>query len=72
MDISYFINYSSVDDSEISPYIMEDMINSTIEGLRPSIPEPLEIDQLDINFGDFIGESLIRSNILFCILKSSF
>jgi hypothetical protein len=51
------------DDSEISPYIMEDLINSTIEGLRPSIPEPLEIDQLDINFGDFIGESLISGNL---------
>jgi hypothetical protein len=51
------------DDSEISPYIMEGMINSTIEGLRPSIPEPLEIDQLDINFGDFIGESLISGNL---------
>ncbi|XP_044267644.1 uncharacterized protein LOC123013276 [Tribolium madens] len=36
----------------IDPYIFEDIINSTIESLRPSIPDPLQIDNLPLSFPD--------------------
>ncbi|KYB27167.1 uncharacterized protein LOC103313095 [Tribolium castaneum] len=36
----------------IDPYIFEDLINKTIESLRPSIPDPLQIDNLPLSFPD--------------------
>ncbi|CAH1369436.1 unnamed protein product [Tenebrio molitor] len=40
--------------SNIEPYIMEDLINSTIEGIRADIPDPLLIDNLTITIPEEI------------------
>ncbi|XP_063907366.1 uncharacterized protein LOC135125645 [Zophobas morio] len=36
-------------ETSIDPYVFEDIINSTIEGYRPDIPDPLLIDTYEIS-----------------------
>ncbi|XP_044267606.1 uncharacterized protein LOC123013246 [Tribolium madens] len=41
-------------DSHIEPFMFEDLINKTIEALRPDIPDPLKIANLTIKIPDGI------------------
>ncbi|XP_063907365.1 uncharacterized protein LOC135125644 [Zophobas morio] len=59
LSFANFIEYDvNKDNVLIEPYVFEDLINSTIEGVRPDIPEPLEIETLDLTFVDEEGAIL--------------
>ncbi|RZC39873.1 uncharacterized protein BDFB_009073, partial [Asbolus verrucosus] len=60
--ITYDIKPHKVD--KIEPYVFEDMINQTIEGLRQNIPDPLLISNLSINLpegGVLVGDANVSN-----------
>jgi hypothetical protein len=59
--ITYSINPQLDDYSSIDPYVFEDEINSTIEGLRPDIPDPLVVELYEIDLPE-TEDAIITGN----------